>query len=154
MKSTISTLALAAGLAFSASGNAAVTYSFFAPFQSGFDLTVANDITSDSTFAASSLTDCWTTLGTCESATLYMSAAAAGLGPFPDWEAIALTARNQTDYYYFQAPAFETSGLHPSVYGLNYASLKVSSVPEPSSLALLAAGFSLAWAAARRRRGN
>jgi hypothetical protein len=144
LKSTICALALATGLAFSVSGHAAVTYSFLAPFASGFDLTVANDIDSDTEIGASMMTSCWSISGSCESATFYMNAAAAGLGPHPDWEAIGLRTTNGTTfYYYFEAPAFATEGVNPSVYGAGYASLKVTSIPEPSSLLLMSAGLGL-----------
>ena len=155
MKSTITALAFAAGFAFSASSQAAVTYSFFAPFVAGFDLTVPATVTTDSEFAASSLSDCWVISATCEDVKFYMNAEAAGLGPDPDWEAVAVSAvGGSTDYYYFEAPAFETSGLHPSVYGADYASLTVSSVPEPASLLMICAALPLVWALTRRRRGG
>jgi hypothetical protein len=156
LKSTISALALAAGLAFSVSGHAAVTYSFFAPFASGFDLTVANDITSDTEIGASMMTSCWSISGTCESATFYMNAAAAGLGPEPDWEAIGLrTTGGSTSYYYFEGPAFDTEGMNPSVDGADYASLTVTSVPEPTSLLLMSAGLGLGlFQVLARRRNN
>ena len=84
-----------------------------------------------------------------------MSAAAAGLGPEPDWEAIGLRMTNgSTDYYYFDGPAFETEGVNPSVYGADYASLTVTSVPEPTALLLMSGGLGvgLFQVLARRRR--
>jgi len=163
MKS-ITILAFAAGLALTIPCRAA-TYSFSGffgePLPPGqtdytatFDFTIPGEITSDTTIAASSMSECMTHASPCVSATFYMDSAAAGLSSHSDWEALGLSTSTTTAYYYFEGPAFGVDGTHADVDGDGPATLTVSAsaVPEPASLALIGLGLPLLLVASVKRR--
>ena len=154
-----------AAIAISQCGHAA-TYSFtglfgeaLPPGQSDytatFELTLAAPVTVDETVPAADLTSCMTHAEACTAVTFYVDAAAAGLAPGTDWQAISLSTASLTAFYYFSPSAFTTDGVYGELAGFNPATLSVSgasAVAEPTAGAMFGIATLGLIAIGRRRR--
>lgn len=154
-----------AAIAISQCGHAA-TYSFtgffgesLPPGQSDytatFELTLPGPVTAQTTIPAADLTSCMTHAEACTAVTFYPDAAAAGLAPATDWQAIGLSTASVTTFYYFDPSSFTTDGVYGEVAGFNPATLTVSdvsAVPEPTAAAMFGIATLGLAAIGRRRR--
>lgn len=148
-------LLLAAGAA-----NADVRYDFFTPGSGGiigvggsFTLTVPDFITAQTLFTAAQFDSCSTTNGPCLGAEFYPITAGI-LGP-NEFDAIRFDHTLGNSYHYFADGAFVTPGSYVTLSGvegtLQVTDLSPPAVPEPTTWAMLVAGFGITGAVLRRR---
>lgn len=152
MKTLFKTVLTAAALATSFGASAQVTYKLGGQSDFTFELTAPGFITSDTSFAASSLTQCTSLLRTCTRVSFVVDAFANGhTATDLNWQAAVVETSAGTDYFYFPEPAFTTAGLHLEASTGGGSSLSVSAVPEPATFALMALGALVVGAVAKRR---